>query len=325
MFGLKPDSILRCFHIRLLFVGHSVLLHFRRITFRIRCRLFTADDKQGHQADVRHALACGEETDLWNILIQQIAAIQIIRADIAAGDFARFVQEPYLHRCGSGKLGCQDEKDILCCGVDQRFLCHRGVAVHGCFVDGGDVHMTVFIKSRLNREPVVGYDLPIGCIVLVFFFRSVRRLIGNRILCIISLRIVSRRAVSVAICGFSLFGSKAIRSGFAVTIGFIRIFQILRGRCIICFPGLLFIRRKRRLRYCLAIRSDDRGQIGGRRGFRPCTHRHTAECHAHRQHKCCKPFDFSFQLHEFFLSISKYACSGSARVQTSRICTSLSA
>lgn len=185
--------------------------------------------------------------------------------------------------------------------------------------------MTVFVKSCLNRKPVVGYDLPIGCIVLVFFFRSVRRLIGERILCIISLRIVSRRAVSVAICGFSLFGSGVIRSRFAVTIGFIGHFGILRGRCIICFLGLLFIGRKRRLRYCLAIRSDGRGKIGGRCGFRPCAHRHTAECHAHRQHKRCKPFDFSFQPHVFLLSISKYACSASARAQTSRICTSLSA
>ena len=162
--------------------------------------------------------------------------------------------------------------------------------------------MTVFIKSRLNREPVVGYDLPIGCIVLVFFFRSVRWLIGERILCIISLRIVGRHAVSVVICGFSLFESRVIRSGFAVAMGFIRIFQILRGRCTICFPGLLFIGRKRRFRYCVAIRSDDRGQIGGRRGFRPCAHRHTAECHAHRQHKRCKPFCFSSQLH--FISFS---------------------
>ena len=185
--------------------------------------------------------------------------------------------------------------------------------------------MTVFVKSCLNRKPVVGYDLPIGCIVLVFFFRSVRRLIGNRILCIISLRIVGRHVISVIICGFFLFGSGVIRSGFAVAMRFIGHFGILRGRCIICFLGLLFVGRKRRFRYCLAICSDDRGQIGGRRGFRPCTHRHTAECHAHRQHKRCNPFDFSFQPHVFLLSISKYACSASARAQTSRICTSLSA
>ena len=171
--------------------------------------------------------------------------------------------------------------------------------------------MTMFIKSRLNREPVVRLSFFIRGIVLNFF-RYVRRLIGERILCIISLRIVGRHAISVVICGFSLFGSRVIRSGFSVTIGFIGHFGILRGRCIICFLGLLSIGRKRRLRYCLAIRGDNRGQIGGRCGFRPCAHRHTAECHAHRQHKRCKPFCFSSQLHVFLLSISKYACSASA-------------
>ena len=119
LFGLKPGSVIRCFRIRLLFVGHSVHLRFRRITLCIGCGLYAADDEQRHQADVRHAFACGEETDLRNILVQQIAAVQIIRADIAADDFTRFVQEPHLHRCGSDKLGCQDEKDILCRGVDQ--------------------------------------------------------------------------------------------------------------------------------------------------------------------------------------------------------------
>ena len=304
LFGLKPGSIIRRFRISLLFVGHSVHLRFRRIIFRIRCRLFTADDEQRHQADVRHALACGEETDLWNILIQQIAAVQIIRADIAADDFTRFVQEPHLHRCGSDKLGCQDKEDILRRGVNQRFFCHRGVAVHGCFVDGGDVDMTVFVKSRLNREPVVRLSFLLGCIVLIFFFRCVRRLIGERILCIISLRIVSRRAVSVVICGFFLLGSRVILRGIAVAMGFIRVYRILRGRLAFCLLGLLFIGRKRRLRYCLAIRGDNCGQIGGRCGFCPCAHRHTAECHAHRQHKRCKPFCFSSQLHVFLLLTS---------------------
>lgn len=298
---LKLGRVIRCFRIRLLFIGHSVLRYFRRIRLRTLCRLFTADDEQRHQADIRHALACGEETDLRNILIQQIAAVQIIRTDIATDDFACFAQEPHLHRCRGGKLGHQNEKDILRRGVNQRFFCHRGVAVHGCFVDGGDVDMTVFVKSRLNREPVVRLSFLLGCIVLIFFFRCVRRLIGERILCIISLRIVSRRAVSVVICGFFLLGSRVILRGIAVAMGFIRVYRILRGRLAFCLLGLLFIGRKRRLRYCLAIRGDNCGQIGGRCGLRPCAHRHTAECHAHRQHKRCKPFCFSSQLHVFLL------------------------
>ena len=310
-FGLKPGSIIRCFRIRLLFIGHSVLLRFRRISLITPCRLFTADDEQRHQADVCHALAYGEETDLRNIPIQQIAAVQIIRAGIAADDFARFIQEPHLHRCGSGKLGHQNEKDILRRGVDQRFFCQRSVAIYGSLVDGGDVDMTMFVKRRLNREPVVRLSFLLGCIVLTFF-RHVHRLIGERILCIISLQIVGRHVVRVVIFGFSLLGRGTIRSGFAVAMGFIGCFRFLQGRCIIFFLDLLFIGRERRLRHRLAIRGDDRGKIGGRCGFRPCTHRPTAECHAHRQHKRCKPFDFSCQLHVFLLSISKYACSASA-------------
>ena len=308
---LKLGRVIRCFRIRLLFIGHSVLLRFRRISLITPCRLFTADDEQRHQADVCHALAYGEETDLRNIPIQQIAAVQIIRAGIAADDFARFIQEPHLHRCGSGKLGHQNEKDILRRGVDQRFFCQRSVAIYGSLVDGGDVDMTMFVKRRLNREPVVRLSFLLGCIVLTFF-RHVHRLIGERILCIISLQIVGRHVVRVVIFGFSLLGRGTIRSGFAVAMGFIGCFRFLQGRCIIFFLDLLFIGRERRLRHRLAIRGDDRGKIGGRCGFRPCTHRPTAECHAHRQHKRCKPFDFSCQLHVFLLSISKYACSASA-------------
>ena len=97
LFRQKPGSIIWRFRIRLLFVGHRALLRFRRISLHTLCRLFAADDEQGHQADVRHALACGEVTDLRNILIQQIAAVQIIRTDIAADVFARFAQKPHLH------------------------------------------------------------------------------------------------------------------------------------------------------------------------------------------------------------------------------------
>ncbi|MGN0991066.1 MAG: hypothetical protein ACI4O4_06375, partial [Candidatus Ventricola sp.] len=152
--------------------------------------------------------------------------------------------------------------------------------------------MTVFVKSCLNRKPVVRHGLLVGSL---FLFISLNRpLLSDRLirwhfLFFITLRIISRHFINVVFFGFFLIGSRIIRSGFAVAIGFIGHFRILRGRFLICLLGLLFIGRKRRLRYCLAIRSDDRGKIGGRCGFCPCAHRHTAECHAHRQHKRCKP------------------------------------
>ena len=88
---LKRGIIIRCFRNRLLFVRHSILLCFRRFRFRTLCRLCAADDEQGHHANVRHALTCGDVLDLGNLHVQQKMRIQVTRLHIAADHFTGVV------------------------------------------------------------------------------------------------------------------------------------------------------------------------------------------------------------------------------------------
>ena len=126
---LKLGIIIRCFRNRLLFVRHSILLCFRRFRFRTLCRLCAADDEQGHHANVRHALTCGDVLDLGNLHVQQKMRIQVTRLHIAADHFTGIVQKPDFNRRGFHEFRGQNPYDLVHGGVEQIVLGHRRVAV----------------------------------------------------------------------------------------------------------------------------------------------------------------------------------------------------
>ena len=159
---LKLGIIIRRFRNRLLCVGHSILLCFRRFRFRILCRLCAADDEQGHHADIRHALACGDVLNLGNLLIQQNMRIQITRLHIAADHFTGIVQKPNFDRIRFHEFRGQNPYDLGHGGVEQIVLGHRRVAVHVGLTDGSCVHMTLFKDSRLEGKRIATVHFPVG-------------------------------------------------------------------------------------------------------------------------------------------------------------------
>ncbi len=290
---LKLGIIIRRFRNRLLFVRHSILLCIRRFRFRPLYRLCASDDEQGHHADIRHALACGDVLDLDNLLIQQKMRIQVTRLHIAADHFTGIVQKPDFNRSGFHEFRGQNPYDIVHGGVEQIVLGHRRVAVHAGLTDGSGVHIPPLKDYRLDGKRIAAVHFPVSFSHPASIRILDGWLVGKRFLCGIVLRSIGRHIVRRLFCGFLLTSRGGIRK-LGVAARRIGHFRGLRAGNPAFFFGFRRSGRKRRVRQCFTGCGD---QISRRSGFCPRTPRHTAEGHAHRQQKRRQAFDSLFQLH----------------------------